>query len=183
MNAVLAYVNASDYRMSDRVRDWTPPRWFRLWMLSATRLGDGWLWLAVAFVVFDSADRWRRILAAAALAAGVANVALVLLKRSVRRRRPRGLAAHPAFAVKASHFVRFVPSDRFSFPSGHSANAFAVATVLALTFPWLAPAALLLAASIAASRFVIGLHFLSDVVAGSLLGLLIGATCYLVVVP
>jgi undecaprenyl-diphosphatase len=182
MNAVLAFVNASDDRISGRVRRWLPPRWIRWWMLSATRLGDGWLWLAAAFVLLDGAGRWRRVLAAAALAAGFANLILVLLKRKFRRRRPCDLAPHPAFAVRASYFLRYVPSDRFSFPSGHSANAFAVATVLALTFPWMAPPALVLAASVAASRVVLGLHFLSDVLAGSLLGVLVGATCYLTVV-
>jgi len=182
MNAVLAYVNASDDRISGRVRAWLPPRWIRWWMLWATRLGDGWLWLAVAFVLLDGAGRWRRVLAAAALAAGLANVVLVMLKRKFRRRRPCDFAPHPAFDVRTSYFLRFVPSDRFSFPSGHSANAFALATVLALTSPWMATPALALAASVAASRVVLGLHFLSDVVAGSLLGVLVGATCCLAIV-
>jgi undecaprenyl-diphosphatase len=182
MNAVLAFVNASDDRISGRVRGWTPPRWVRWWMLSATRLGDGWLWLAVAFAFFDGAGRWHRVVSAAALAAGVANLLLVVMKRKFRRRRPCGLHPHPAFSVEASPFLRYIPSDRFSFPSGHSANAFAVATVLALTFPWAAPAAVALAASVAASRLVLGLHFLSDVVAGSILGFLIGAGCYMAIV-
>ena len=53
-------------------------------------------------------------------------------------------------------------------------NAFAVATVLALRFPALSPALLLLAASIGASRVVLGLHFASDVWAGAALGALLG---------
>jgi undecaprenyl-diphosphatase len=182
MNAVLAFVNASDDRISGRVRCWMPPRWIRWWMLSATRLGDGWLWLAIAFALLDGAGRWRRVLAAAALAASVANILLVIVKRVFRRRRPCDLAPHPAFQVTASRFLRYVPSDRFSFPSGHSANAFALATVLSLTFPWTAPVALSVAASVAASRVILGLHFVSDVVAGSLLGFSVGAGCYLALV-
>jgi len=183
MNAVLAFVNDSDVRISGRVRGWMPPRWIRWWMLSATKVGDGWLWFCAAFLLLDGAGRWRRILAAAALAAGLGNLTLVILKRTVRRSRPCGLLPHPAFSsVKASGYLRYVPSDRFSFPSGHSMNAFALATLLGMTFPWMAPAAILAASSIAASRVVVGLHFVSDVVVGSTLGLLIGAASYLAIV-
>jgi membrane-associated phospholipid phosphatase len=38
---------------------------------------------------------------------------------------------------------------------------------------------LLASASVAASRVVLGLHFLSDVLAGSLLGLVVGGGAYL----
>jgi undecaprenyl-diphosphatase len=178
MNAVLTFVNASDARLSGRMRRWTPPRWVRLWMLWATTLGNGWLWLSVAFALLGGAGRWRRILAAAALAAGLANMTLVMLKRRFRRPRPCEEAPHPAFRVDVSSFLKYVPSDRFSFPSGHSMNAFALGAVLALTFPWAAPGIVLVAASIAASRFVLGLHFLSDVLVGALLGAVIGAASY-----
>jgi len=183
VNAVLTFVNASDLRLAGRVRLWTPPRWVRLWMLWATTLGDGWLWLSVGFALLDGGGRWRRVLAAAAIAAGVANIALVLLKRRFRRARPCDASPHPAVTVRVSSYLRYVPSDRFSFPSGHSMNAFALATVLALTFPWGAPLFLILAGSIAASRFVLGLHYLSDVVAGSALGAIIGAAAYAAIVP
>jgi len=59
-------------------------------------------------------------------------------------------------------------------------NAFAIGSVLALAFPLLAAPVLIVAASVAASRVVLGLHFLSDVLAGSLLGALIGASVYVV---
>jgi undecaprenyl-diphosphatase len=50
--------------------------------------------------------------------------------------------------------------------------------VLALFFPFLAPALALLAVAIGASRVVLGLHFPSDVWAGAALGTLIGAGAY-----
>jgi undecaprenyl-diphosphatase len=178
MNAVLTFVTASDARLSGRMRAWTPPRWVRVWMLWATTLGNGWLWLSVAFALLDGGGRFRRVLAAAALAAGLANMTLVILKRRFRRPRPCDEAPHPAFRVSVSSFLRYVPSDRFSFPSGHSMNAFALGAVLALTFPWATAAIFLVAASIAASRIILGLHFLSDVLVGSLLGALIGAASY-----
>jgi undecaprenyl-diphosphatase len=54
--------------------------------------------------------------------------------------------------------------------------------VIALSFPALAPVALAVAASVAASRVVLGLHFVSDVVAGAVLGLGIGVCTSLTIV-
>jgi len=50
--------------------------------------------------------------------------------------------------------------------------------VIALAFPFLAAPVLMVAASVAASRVVLGLHFLSDVLAGSLLGAIVGGAAY-----
>ena len=173
--SMLSYVVASDFRLSDRLLDWTPPRWFRFWMLSATRLGDGWLWLSAAVFLAAGGSASHRVLGAAAVSAGLANIVLVLVKGRVRRPRPSDVAR----SRKPETTPRFVPSDRYSFPSGHSLNAFAIGSVLALAFPPLAPPLLLVAASVAASRVVLGRHFLSDVLAGSALGALIGGLVFL----
>ncbi len=67
-----------------------------------------------------------------------------------------------------------------SYPSGHSATAFAVATLLALTYRrrWVTTLALLSAALIAFSRLYLGHHYPSDVLAGSVLGITVGAAGY-----
>jgi undecaprenyl-diphosphatase len=57
-------------------------------------------------------------------------------------------------------------------------NGFALAGVLTLQYPVLGPALVVLAASIGASRVVMGLHYPSDVAAGALLGLAIGGLAY-----
>ena len=58
--SVLAYVLASDDRLTGRLLEWRPPRWVRVWMLAATRLGDGWLWLGTAVVLAVSGHRGLR---------------------------------------------------------------------------------------------------------------------------
>jgi undecaprenyl-diphosphatase len=63
-----------------------------------------------------------------------------------------------------------LPPDRFSFPSGHTITAFAVALSLAAFYPGMLPGLLFCAASIALSRILLGMHFLSDVLAGALIG-------------
>jgi undecaprenyl-diphosphatase len=174
--SVLAYVLASDDRLSGRILEWRPPRWVRVWMLTATRLGDGWLWLATAVLLAASGHRGLRVLSAGAVAAGVANTLLVCVKARVRRPRP-------CERVRPRHLdvdpLAWFSSDRFSFPSGHALNAFAIGSVIALAFPLVALPVLALAASVAASRVVLGLHWLSDVLAGALVGLAIGTAVWL----
>ena len=180
MSRVLSFVSHRDFLVSGRLNAWAPPRWFRLWMLWASRLGDGWLWIATgALLLLGGSSLSHRTLAAVAVSMGIANLVLVLLKRKIHRRRPCEYARNPHFDVRP---LTFFKEDCFSFPSGHTMNAFAVGSVVALSFPVLGPAVLVAAASVAASRVVLGLHFLSDVLVGALLGVGIGAFVHRVVV-
>ncbi len=175
--SVLAHVLASDDRLLGRLVEWRTPRWLRLWMVAATRLGDGWLQLAGALAFPVAGEHGRRVLGAALLSAAIASALVVCVKRRVRRPRPCELARAPGFDVDA--IFRF-PSDRFSFPSGHALNAFALASVLALGYPLAAPLAFFVAANVAASRVVLGLHWPSDVVAGAIVGTSIGVVAWMV---
>ena len=62
-----------------------------------------------------------------------------------------------------------------SFPSGHAATAFAAAVALGLLVPRLRVPALTVAALVAFSRVYLGVHYVSDVVAGGLIGAAIAA--------
>lgn len=172
MNALLAHVTESDARISNRLRAWMPSPWIRTWMLSSTRLGDGWLWVTCGALLAGQGGTHLETLAAGLVASGLASLTFMVLKRRIRRPRPCDLAPHPAFAhVKAP--------DRYSFPSGHTINAFAIAMLLSLRHPDFAPALFPIAASIGTSRVVLGLHYTSDVLAGAVLGSLIGSCVYL----
>lgn len=61
-----------------------------------------------------------------------------------------------------------------SFPSGHATASFAVATVLAVRFPRWRWVFIAMACAIAASRILRGSHFITDVVAGTVIGVLAG---------
>jgi membrane-associated phospholipid phosphatase len=100
-------------------------------------------------------------LAALAVTAAAVNVAV---KPLWRRRRP-DRAAH---AVPAARHVPMPSSG--SFPSGHSAAAFAFATGVGDVAPSAAVALRGLAALVAYSRIHTGVHYPGDVVAGALMG-------------
>jgi undecaprenyl-diphosphatase len=164
----LSWVASRDHRLMVRVNHWRPPTWLRLWMLAATRSGDGGLWyaLGIALALFGGPERFHALLAATlAVAAGIAL--FLELKRVFKRKRPCEMEPHC--------WAELLPPDQFSFPSGHTITAFAVTAALAGFYPEMLPGLLFCAISIAASRVVLGMHFLSDVLAGAALGATLGA--------
>jgi undecaprenyl-diphosphatase len=154
---------SADQGLMLRLHGWRPPRWLRYCAIAATRCGDGWLWVLLGGLLFTNDTGTSR---AALLAAGLSVSAGILLftalKRAIRRPRPCAFTPHRWSPVR--------PPDEFSFPSGHSITAFAVAISLGLFHPSGMPALLFCAASIAASRVLLGVHYLSDVLAGAVIG-------------
>jgi undecaprenyl-diphosphatase len=128
------------------------------------------LWFGIAGGMALLGRRGRRAAVTGAAAVAITS-ALVngALKTTVTRTRPDRAAAD----VARSRHVRMPRST--SFPSGHSASAFAFATAVGDV---LAPASVplhALAASVAYSRVHSGVHYPGDVVAGSLIGTVAGA--------
>ncbi|HXC23409.1 MAG TPA: phosphatase PAP2 family protein [Solirubrobacteraceae bacterium] len=120
-----------------------------------------WLLVAVAMAVFGG-RRGRRAarqgLIAIALAASVANGPAKLL---VRRRRPSSRSRPTLIRMPRST----------SFPSGHTAAAFAFTTSACAELPSLAIALVPLASVVAYSRVHAGVHYPSDVAAGIGIGI------------
>lgn len=109
-------------------------------------------------------------IAGLAVALGGANAAWLIIKELVNR--PRPAVAYASFLEPGS-----------SFPSGHTTNAFALAAFAAI-FLWnhlegsmryVAALPLLLAALIGFGRVYLGVHYATDVLAGTVLGTLFGA--------
>lgn len=162
-DSMLSFISYRDHKLMRRVNRWPAPRWVRIWMLCATRGGDGWLWYAMGIVILISGGPARfQAVAAAALAAGTGIALFLRLKKAADRKRPSAYEQHC--------WATLLPPDQFSFPSGHTITAFAVAVSLSRFYPRLAAGLLFCAISIAASRILLGMHFLSDVLAGALIG-------------
>ena len=117
--------------------------------------------LAVAIALFSPglvaiADR-------AGLALIVTSLVVIVVKRAVRRNRP-------SLDIQAS-----VPPDRFSFPSGHTAAAFAVAVSMFAVAPLAVPVLLMVAILVAYGRMYLGVHYPLDVGCGAAIGLVTGS--------
>ena len=154
-----------------RCNRWQAPRWVRLASLCATRAGDGWLWFVVAATILALGGEERfPIVGAGTLAASTGVALFLLLKKVTGRRRPCALERHC--------WATLLPPDQFSFPSGHTMTAFAVTVPVGLAYPLAAPWLMVSAILIAASRILLGMHFLSDVIAGSILGAFLGCVSY-----
>jgi len=164
---VWGYIENRDHRVMRRLNSWSAPRWIRFWMLTATRMGDGWLWysLGVLLLAFGGSRGY-----AAFGASGAAAILGILVFKALKRlsHRPRPCQFQPHCWAKV------LPPDQFSFPSGHTMTAFSIALVVSYFYPGLEGPLYFLAASIGLSRIVLGMHFLSDVLAGAVLGSALG---------
>jgi undecaprenyl-diphosphatase len=130
------------------------------------QIGDGWFWIPVVCLIYLERPRSEsfEIIRQSLIALGVSLAFYGPLKLTVRRPRP--------FQLLTGGTTEVSPIDKFSFPSGHTMNNLAIGLVVAHFFPSLFWAMLLLPIIWGLLRVYFGLHFLSDVVAGGLLGIL-----------
>jgi undecaprenyl-diphosphatase len=169
--AVWNQIQSNDHRLMRRVHRWRAPRWFRILMIVTTQLGDGWLWYALGMIlVLYGGDRRFLAIGAGGSAAAAGIFLFRALKRTSRRKRPCEIEPHC--------WASILPPDKYSFPSGHSITAFAIAMSIGLFYPDLQGCLLAVAFLIASSRIILGMHFLSDVVAGSAIGAALGFAGY-----
>jgi undecaprenyl-diphosphatase len=142
------------------------PEWLDRLLIFFVKLGDGWGWLPIAglFAVILPLPRFFWIAGQGLFAVCISLPLYWVLKASFRRTRPHALFKRVS--------ARVAPRDAYSFPSGHTMNNLAIAASLAFHLPWLWPLALALPVALGLLRVVFGVHFVSDIVGGTVCGLL-----------
>lgn len=161
MKALLEY----DTDLSARMRVAERPGLLRNLAAILAHSGDSWfLLLGLVIVWILGSEDMRGIAVAMGIGIIVTAIVVMLIKFTVRRRRPEG---------EWGNIYR--RTDPHSFPSGHAARA-AMLTVMAFGLGpgWLGVLFFFWACAVILARVAMGVHFLSDVLAGALFGSLMG---------
>ncbi|MGV8026860.1 MAG: phosphatase PAP2 family protein [Anaerolineaceae bacterium] len=127
--------------------------------------GDSWYWLAFLFLIWIfSKSIWHTYAAFLAATILIQAVLVLAIKFAIKRSRPAG-----------DWGAIYRNSDPHSFPSGHATRA-AMLTVLfwGLHLTPLAIIVTIWVLLVSFARVILGVHYLSDVVAGWVLGVLLG---------
>jgi undecaprenyl-diphosphatase len=157
-------------RMLELDRDWSyalrvaekPGLWRNLAMFFA-HSGDSWFW-GIGMLILWLANRdsafWRQWAVYQLFWLSILAVLILILKFSIRRKRPEG-----------EWGAVYRKTDPHSFPSGHAARSFLIAVLASLLGPdWLAACLWIWAPLVALARVSMGVHYLSDVIAGAIVG-------------
>lgn len=150
-----------DARLSARMRVAERPGLFRTIAAVLAHSGDSWFWWAGLALLWWRGDQfWRPWALTFLIAIIVLAVVVLAAKFIIRRRRPDG-----------EWGALYRTTDPHSFPSGHAARAFLIAVLAIGLGPWWLAAILCIwAPLVSLARVAMGVHYLSDVVAGAVLG-------------
>ncbi|HET7010742.1 MAG TPA: phosphatase PAP2 family protein [Anaerolineales bacterium] len=154
-----------DAAWSQAIRLREDQRWLRRLAAVLAHSGDSWFWgLGLLIVIARGSPDARTIALRTLISIAVLAAAVMSIKLLIRRRRPEGTWGS---------IYRL--TDPHSFPSGHAARAVLLAVLAVGWGPaWLALVLILWAPLVALARVAMGLHYVSDIVGGGLLGLLAG---------
>lgn len=152
---------AWDERISARLRVAEKPGFLRSAAAFLAHSGDSWFWiLALGIVWFLGGPDWKH--RAVVLIGGIVVTAVLVLslKFTFRRSRPEG---------EWGDIYR--KTDPHSFPSGHAARAFLLPVLASGVGPeWFFIALAVWGPLVALARVAMGVHYVSDIAAGILVG-------------
>lgn len=154
-----------DATYTQNIRIAEKPGFLRNTAILFAHSGDSWFWLSgLVLLWFISGEHWKAI--SITMIAGIALTAIIVfvLKFTIRRKRPEG---------EWGSIYR--KTDPHSFPSGHAARAVMLAVVaIGLGPTWFTVLLVIWAPLVILARVAMGVHYLSDVLAGAMIGIITG---------
>jgi undecaprenyl-diphosphatase len=127
--------------------------------------GDSWFWLLGLVILWLVGDQtWKGRALMMILAILVTATVVMALKFTIRRKRPEG---------ELGQIYR--KTDPHSFPSGHAARALMLGVLgLVLGPPWFGILLIIWGPLVGIARVAMGVHYVSDVLAGWVIGAIAG---------
>ena len=154
---------AREHAWLERLNGVRLPDWEVGLLRLASRLGDGVFWYALMLALI-AWYRWDalHVVLHMIVSGLLGTLTYKWLKGATERPRP--------YQVCPTICCLTAPLDRFSFPSGHTLHAVVFSLVVTAYYPALGWLVWPFTALVALSRLVLGLHYVSDVLVGALLG-------------
>ena len=153
-----------DARLSDQLRVAEKPGPLRNFAAFLAHSGDSWFWGAALVILwFMSNSAWKEWAVVEFVGISGLAVLVMTIKFIVRRKRPEG---------EWGGIYR--NTDPHSFPSGHAARAFLIAIIASAFVPaWLVIVFWVWAPLVSLARVAMGVHYVSDVLAGAVVGVIV----------
>ena len=137
-----------------------------------TYLGAGGVWIAAYAVFFVFLPDWLTpLIWTLVVSELVGLVSIIILRYLTKRERPT--VSHKYFFL--------TPWNRFSFPSHHAYRTTILLVIFGTAFPGLLWLLIVLAATVCFSRIYLAKHYVSDVLIGILLGIVLATACQRIV--
>jgi undecaprenyl-diphosphatase len=154
-----------DARYSKMIRIPENQPWIKKVAAILAHSGDSWFWgAALVLLWIVGPSDWRPQIALLFLGIFFTAVSVLALKFLIKRPRPEG---------EWGQIYR--SSDPHSFPSGHAARATMLTVIMLLTgFWWIGMAMVVWTVLVDISRIGLGVHYISDIIVGTLIGILMG---------
>lgn len=156
-------LKTADQKVAIHIYKWGGKRFRDRIMYLFSHIGYGYLYPVILLIIFYlDKGRARLLLPAGIVAFGLEVISQTLIKMKANRPRP--------FESLPEILNRMGAPDKWSFPSGHAAGAFLMATLGMHAYPGMSLYLYSFASAVGISRVYMGVHYPSDVMAGSLLG-------------
>lgn len=161
----LQKINDLDHKLSKQISFAEEPGFVRNVAVFLGHTGDSWFWAVALVLIWAFAPEAYALWAWVTLLAVILTAAFVLaIKFTFRRQRPAG---------ELGQIYR--KTDPHSFPSGHATRAILLGVLaLGLAPAWLGILLIVWGPLVGIARIAMGVHYVSDVLAGWVLGLIIG---------